>query len=128
MSNMIYNSIYASGYWYEGINEKKWSINYSSILTELIHMAGSYVDDWASDLFIIWNGCIEKHLLEKDWNGSTLYIGFREQGVDHYEEGAPINVLEKNKKESGIHYYRRIIKLETKITKDQIEMTLTQIQ
>jgi len=128
MANMIYEPIYANGHWYDGMNEKKWSINYSSILTKLIQIAGTYVDDWASDLFIVWNYNIEKHLLEKEWGGSTLYIGFKRQGVDSYEEGNPINILEKNKIDSGIHYYRRIVKLETKINKNEISMELTQVQ
>ena len=130
MSCKIYKPIYAHGYWYQSNyeGESKWDINYSSVLTELIHMAGTYVDNWASDLFRVWNYNIEKHLTKKEWKGSVLYIGFREQGVDSYEEGDFFNVIERNKEDCGVHYYRRIVKLETKIDKDEITMELSQVQ
>lgn len=95
-------------------NSWGWNINMSSTLTELIHLAGQYVDHWASDLFIFWGNHIENKevMQDKDWN-TTWYIGFRMQGVDWSEEPWED---EKNKvyvqKDNNMHYYRRIVKLE----------------
>lgn len=119
------NEIHASGCWYEGVNDKTWHINYSAILTKLIQTAGRYVDQWASDLFIIWKYHIEEKLTDQDWKGDTIYFGFREQGVDHYVEGDEYNCIEQHKKDYGRYYYRSVLKLETKINGNDIEMTLT---
>lgn len=124
MARMLYEPIYAHGYWHED----RWHINYSSIMTALIQIAGTYVDFYASDLLHTWNYKIEKHFSDPEWKGNTIYIGFREMGVDDYEEGNDYNCIEMNKKENGHYYYRRIVKLETMIVKDEITMQLSHIQ
>ena len=81
-------------------------INYSSILTKLIQVAGRLVDRYASDLLISWNSVLRD--LEfacgevcKAQNDTEVYqnhhlFGFREMGVDHttavlarYNNGGP---------------------------------------
>lgn len=109
-----------------------WNINMSSTLTELIHIAGKYVDAWASDLFIFWKYNIEnKEIMQnKEWN-KTWYIGFRECGVDWSDKPWKD---EENKvfinEDNNSYYYRRIVKLE--IAPDEqwyesIKMTLTEV-
>lgn len=62
--------------------EGKFSINYSSILTTLIQVAGRICKNYASDLFIDWN-IIERELNNFDFEGGKYLFGFREMGVDH---------------------------------------------
>lgn len=57
-------------------------INYSSILTRLIQVAGHICSRYASDLFIDWIG-IDKSLKDRAYEGGRYLFGFRENGVDH---------------------------------------------
>lgn len=108
-----------------------WNANTSDILTKLIHYAGRYVDQWASDLFISWQSYMENNETRrnKDWN-QTIYFGFRMQGVDTSDQpwcdGNSVYLQHK----MNSSYYRRIAKLEIKANveyKDWITMTLTEI-
>ena len=104
----------ASGQWLEPYytNEWGWNVNMSCILTKLIQYAGRYVDNYASDLFIIWKYNVENRekLRNKDWN-ETIFIGFRQYGVDNSSEpwGVGNKVCEQYK--NNMYYYRRIVKL-----------------
>ena len=60
----------------------RWSINYSSILSDLICKAGRYCKHYASDLFIEWES-IKNCLDDPNYEGETYLFGFREMGVDH---------------------------------------------
>ena len=81
-------------------------INYSSILTKLIQVAGRLVDSYASDLFISWNAVLRDLKFAcgevcKAQNDTEVYqnhrlFGFREMGVDdttavlaRYNNGGP---------------------------------------
>ena len=60
-------------------------INYSGILTRLIQEAGTITANYASDLFVSWEGFIKK--AEEKMNSQndfeiTTFFGFRENGVD----------------------------------------------
>lgn len=119
----------ASGQWVETWHDDwGWHVNMSDILTKLIQYAGRYVDQWASDLFITWKYNVENEekLRNKDWN-ETIYIGFRQQGVDNSSEpwGEGNRVFEQ--KDKNMYYYRRIVKLEIgphEYGKDWISMKL----
>lgn len=126
MSAVLYEPIYAEGSWNQTHSE--WGINYSSILTTLIHMAGSYTDQWASDLFITWRYRILENLNNREWKGDTIYIGFREQGVDDARVGADYNTIEKNQEDYGRCFYRRVVKLIVTINNENISMELSQIK
>ena len=113
-------------------NSWGWNINMSSTLTELIHLAGRYVEQWASDLFIFWNCHIDNKevLQDKEWN-ETWYIGFRRQGVDW--SNAPWEDKENKVYQEynhNNHFYRRIVKLSIKPDehyKNQIIMRLEEM-
>lgn len=123
MSKELYKPIHEEGYW--DCSHGEWSINYSDILTALIQMAGSYVDRYASDLFIIWKYDVEKWMREHDWKGDIIRFGFRDFGVDNYCNSKESNPLWAGNK-YGNYYYRRIVKLEIKIEGDRIIMELSQ--
>ena len=57
-------------------------INYSSILTKLIQLAGRYCESYASDLFIDWS-TIDESLVNGTIESGAHLFGFREMGVDH---------------------------------------------
>ena len=60
----------------------EWEVNYSSILTELIHEAGRYCEHYASDLFIDWEA-ISNFLDRGETNTERIFLfGFRQMGVD----------------------------------------------
>lgn len=113
-------------------NSWGWNINMSSILTELIHYAGRYVDKWASDLFITWTYKVENraNMTDQNWK-DTIYIGFREWGVDDSAEpwGEGNRVFDQ--RNENLHYYRRIVKLEIGPDKewgnDYLSMILTEV-
>lgn len=71
----------ATGYSTKVNGKEVWSINYSSILTELIKCAGRYCTNYASDLFIEWDRIV-KHLENPMWSNCTYMFGFRDSGVD----------------------------------------------
>lgn len=68
-------------YFYGISKEGKFSINYSSILTFLIQVAGRICKHYASDLFITWNS-LEEKLKDVEYSGGKILFGFREMGVD----------------------------------------------
>ncbi len=79
------------------------AVNYCSILTALIQVAGRICRRYASDLFIDWMS-INKKLQDKSYNGGKYLFGFREDGVDH----APYVLSRLNS--SGFLYSRSVIK------------------
>jgi hypothetical protein len=95
--------------------EGKWEINYSSILTKLIQEAGRWCDDYASDLFIRWEGIKEK-LDDGSMSSESYVFGFRESGVDGnswYEEH-----------KTDEDYYRAVWFLDITENKGKLEMFL----
>ena len=58
------------------------TVNWCSILTALIKIAGRICRRFASDLFIDWRS-IDAALRDKSYNGGKYLFGFRENGVDH---------------------------------------------
>ncbi len=70
----------ADGRW--SPTEGEWSLNYSSILTELIQQAGRWCEHYASDLFIDWM-TIDRCLKNRDVENRSFLFGFRQIGVDH---------------------------------------------
>ena len=108
---------HAQGYWQNHYmyEEKGYYINYSDVLTELIQTAGRFCEQYASDLFIIWN-CLLSRLEDKDYKGEKLILGFREQGVDKNER-----VIE-NCNRTGDIYYRKIHVVEIVVNGNRIDM------
>lgn len=94
-----------------------WNINYSSILTQLIQDAGRWCKFYASDLFIMWNCSIEKHMKDPTWEGGVYKFGFRESGVD--------NDFQISRNLENVHYYREIRTLTVTIEGLKIRMELT---
>lgn len=68
-------------YFYGISEEGKFGINYSSILTLLIQVAGRICKHYASDLFITWSS-LEEQLHDIEYTGGKILFGFREMGVD----------------------------------------------
>lgn len=94
----------------------KWEINYSSILTKLIQEAGRWCEQYASDLFILWNCNLEVPLTNGIIETKTLVFAFRESGVDGN------SWYENHKDESS--YYRAIWFLDVVVNDGKITMTL----
>lgn len=84
------------------------NLNYSSILTELIHAAGRYCERYASDLFIDWEAVIE-NMHDPDSAGFVRLFGFREDGVDNNDY-----ILNHYNRDSTYarHYYRALYRLD----------------
>ena len=61
-------------------------INYSSILSELIQLAGRYCDSYASDLFIMWEMILRRFDASDFPAVKHTILGFYNQGVDCGEE------------------------------------------
>lgn len=103
---------------------RDFDINYSSILTRLIQECGRLCESYASDLFITWNGIIQK-LKEKTMETSAYLFGIREMGVDHNEF-----VLSRynNNKHYARHEYRKIYRLDVVVEGDSIRMKLYEIE
>ena len=115
-----------TGEWSTPLFEKemKWNINYSSILTKLIQYAGRYCESFASDLFIIWQYCVENKLSDPNLENYILTFGFKEMGVDHELSNDPERQpVTRNSKENS-YYYRKIANLEITINGGKIEMLL----
>lgn len=87
----------------------RFSINYSSILSFLIKEAGRYCDHYASDLFITWEGLVER-LTDPNYNGEKLLFGFRESGVD-----SNTYVL-SNYNQGNTHEYMKLYVLDVSVT------------
>lgn len=98
--------IKTEGYVYQGKTE----INMSSIYTKLIQEAGRYCDFYASDLLFD----IDKiHKIIQSGESETVYIGFRDSGVDGNEF---ISVREPSAIDSEYH---AIYRVEIKQTEDE---------
>lgn len=109
--------IIEEGRWQRDIFGKEcWDINYSSILTDLIHDAGRWCESYASDLFILWNCDIEKNLTNDEWKGGTYHFGFRQMGVDG-------DGFYENNKDTP-YYYRKERELKVIIEGKDIRMEL----
>ena len=108
--------IHENGTWSVPVFEDKpkWNINYSRILSELIFIAGRYCENYASDLFIIWQS-LEERLKNPDYKGESLILGFRENGVDKNE--TIISNYDKNRL-----CYRKIVSIEIIVTGNRIDM------
>ena len=97
--------IKTEGYVYQGKTE----INMSSIYTKLIQEAGRYCDFYASDLLFD----IDKiHQIIQSGESGTVYIGFRDSGVDGNQY---ISVKEPSAISSEYH---AIYRVEIKQTED----------
>ena len=59
-----------------------WDINWSSIQSKLIYLAGRYCDRFASDLNIDIFAII-RHIEQRTLQSGMHLFGFREDGVDH---------------------------------------------
>lgn len=92
-----------------GACKNSFFINWSSILTRLIQLAGQYCDQYASDLFILWNEFVRK-FNSSDWDAikHTVY-GFRGQGVDQDE------TVYKNAADN-MYYYRRMAAVDVDVS------------
>ena len=101
-----------------------WDVNYSSILTELIHEAGRYCESYASDLFIDWEA-VCNFLDRSETNTERVFLfGFRQMGVDgamsifsHYESSEDL----------ARYNYRSLWRLDIKTDDRSIEMTLGRV-
>lgn len=94
--------------------EPQWNLNYSSILTHLIFLAGRFCEHYASDLFIHWESLIKK-FKDKNYKGEKLLLGFREMGVDDTDW------VIKNYNDD-YYYYRKIVTIEIVINGNNIDM------
>ena len=103
---------------------RDFDINYSSILTRLIQECGRLCESYASDLFITWNGIIQK-LKEKTMGISSYLFGIRELGVDSNE--FVINRY-NNYGSYARHEYRKIYRLDIIVEGDSIRMELYEIE
>lgn len=103
---------------------RDFDINYSSILTRLIQECGRLCESYASDLFITWDGIVQK-LKEKTMETSTHLFGIREMGVDHNEF-----VLSRYNNTGcyAKHEYRKIYRLDVIVEGDLIRMKLYEIE
>lgn len=95
-----YSKICASGAVEEGGTV---SINLSSILTSLIQNTGRMVENYASDLFILWN-TVEKAVQEK--KNRIFVFALRQDGVDSTDEY--VRVVNKKADDQ----YRMVFRLE----------------
>lgn len=108
----------------EGYN---WDINWSSIQSRLIYLAGRYCDRFASDLnidvFIIMKQ-IEHQVLK---TGTHLY-GFREDGVDHND--FVINRYARQAEYSNLYgaQYRALWRLDITVEEGDIGMKLYPVE
>ena len=89
-------------------------MNYSSILTKLIQLAGQYCESYASDLFIDWRS-IDESLRDGSIKSYSHLFGFREMGVDH--NGFIFSRADNSHRYS--HYeYRAIWRLDVEVETD----------
>lgn len=112
-------------------------INYSSILTKLIQVAGRLVDAYASDLFITWNAVVrdldfscEKVFYQKgdaEVYQSAKLFGFREMGVDSTE-----SILGHFNNDGPSYYgrdYREIWRLDYSVARTgEVKMALYKVE
>lgn len=96
--------------------ERKWEINYSSILTRLIQEAGRWCEHHASDLFIQWKYSIDDKLDNGTLETDTFVFAMYDSGVHHKEW------YESHKNKHN--YYRAVWFLDVKTNEGKIKMTL----
>lgn len=89
---MLYVLYREKGYWennnpycYGISDDGEFRINYSSILSTMIRIAGKTCEHYASDLFISWSALMEELKGNPDYQGGKYLFGFRKNGVDHTE-------------------------------------------
>lgn len=117
-SRMAYRSDIVEAY------GRDFNINYSSILTKLIQECGRLCESYASDLFITWDGIVQK-LKEKTMETSVHLFGIREMGVDHNEF---ILSRYNNNGCYAKNEYRKIYRLNVVVEGDLIRMELYEIE
>lgn len=117
-----YKPIVATGY----INSYSGSfdINDSSILTELIHEAGRYCEQFASDLFLDWQNVVSFIADAEPGDSKTYLFGFRQQGVDHD------SFIFSRFNQYGYHAkheYRSLWRLDIAVSCDELTMKLGRV-
>lgn len=110
---------YAFGNWDD--SKRKYDINTSSVLTELIQEAGK-CKAYASDLFIDWME-IQSLTLRQERRTHVFLFGFRDAGVDHYDY-LKANFGPGSCNGNPWKYYRCIYRLEIKKTFNLMKMKL----
>lgn len=96
-----------TGHW--SLDQGKFGINYSSILTKLIQEAGRWCEYHASDLFINWN-CVMRKLSDHEAVGEKFVFGFRKSGVDGIDR-----IIDKLNNYYSSEYYRSIWVLDIQV-------------
>ena len=91
-----------------------WQINYSSILTRLIQLAGRFCESYASDLFIYWDKFDPKKK-DENYKGEYLLLGMHDTGIDYNE-----SVLKNYN--NNIYFYRKIVSIETVVENNKLTM------
>ena len=117
-----YKPIEATGYIssYSG----RYEVNYSSILTALIHEAGRYCERFASDLFLDWQAVDQTINDAEPGDSRTFLFGFRKDGVDHDR------FIFSRFGESGIYAkaeYRSLWRLDINTAGSEMVMTLGRV-
>lgn len=107
--------ITAEGKWRNPFGDESYTINTSDILTRLIQYAGRYCEQYASDLFYIWENV--RTAIEEHPKGYSLLIGFRENGID---DGAIVDTHY----EENHFYYRKVVELTIDLDGDDLIMML----
>lgn len=123
-----YKSIEETGTW--STFDRKWGINYSSILTELIQNAGRWCERYASDLFISWQ-TVENRLHKISMDNVSFLFGFRQSGVDH-----DTFIFSRFNQNEYTEEYRAIYRLDLEFIKDddiyysepKLKMTLYRVK
>lgn len=106
------------------LEQGRWGINSSTILTKLIQEAGRWCESFASDLFIEWELFL-KRLDSADYAGERLAFGFRQMGVDHdsFIE-CKVNDTAYGGLEAVRNEYRAIWVLDVSVQGTEFSMTL----
>lgn len=99
----------------------RYEVNDSSILTKLIHDTGRFTLQYASDLFIMWEGFKKTMNVWEADNDTTYVFGIRETGVD--DAGPVVKALNDRKD----YYYRAIWGLRVRKNGDEINLTMEKL-
>lgn len=102
----------------------KYEINYSSILTRLIQEAGRFCENFASDLFIDWQGVMEYIDRAKSGKEKMFLFGFRQYGVDH---DSYIFSRYESERQYAKHNYRSMWRLDVSTNGEDITMKLGRV-
>jgi len=89
------------------------TINYSSILSSLIKVAGTCCDSYASDLFIDWNA-IKLKLDSGKMRSEKIFFGFRDSGIDGKD--FIVGRLTTICNASSDYYYKKMFVLDIEVT------------